>query len=145
MIEDNLTEDKFDQKLIEQTKKSLKKGEPISDDLVLDSVYNAISKYEQWPNVSACLVEGFPSNIQQAKDWDKFVSLVICLFEAFLSNWYKNTRAQMSILCLIYLMKNIKTRTPIYSSILKRKKFCLRYFNFKLLNISSSLQINKLN
>lgn len=67
------TNKNFDKKLIDKTLKAIKNNEPISNDLMLDTLSLAIKKYQESNTIKACLVEGFPRNEGQALDWEKYV------------------------------------------------------------------------
>ena len=81
LVQDNLTQnaEKFknmDKKILEQTLAAAKSNKPVSDDLMIDSLHTSLEKYGKWPMVTACLVEGFPRNLQQATDWNDYVRQV---------------------------------------------------------------------
>lgn len=60
---------------VENLKKKIKNNERVSDDLVVQSLVISLKKYEQFYSVKAILISGFPMNIQQAKNAEKYVSL----------------------------------------------------------------------
>ena len=64
----------FDKKIIDKTLLAIKNNDPISNDLMLDTLHSATKKYQQSKTIRACLIEGFPMNEGQAKDWEKYVS-----------------------------------------------------------------------
>jgi hypothetical protein len=71
----------FDKKIIDKTILAIKNNDPISNDLMLDTLYSATKKYQQSKTIRACLIEGFPMNEEQAKDWEKYarkISTFIC-------------------------------------------------------------------
>lgn len=57
----------------DKTLEMLNKHELVPDNLVLKILQGAITKYEKWENVKGLLIEGFPRNMAQAKDWDNLV------------------------------------------------------------------------
>jgi hypothetical protein len=81
LLEDRLLSNQQHNNVIENDlkKKTLSiiknKSELVNDDLVLDTMHQSVQKYSQWKSVRACVVTGYPRNIQQAKDWDKFVEI----------------------------------------------------------------------
>ena len=68
----------FDKNLIDKTLLAIKNNEPISNDLMLDTLISSIKKHQDSKAVKACLIEGFPQNEDQAIDWDKYVCIFFC-------------------------------------------------------------------
>ena len=66
----------FDKNLIDKTLLAIKNNEPISNDLMLDTLISSLKKYQDSKSVKACLIEGFPQNEDQAIDWDKYVGII---------------------------------------------------------------------
>ncbi|CAF0716692.1 unnamed protein product [Brachionus calyciflorus] len=72
----------FDEQTVANLIGQIKNNKPVSDDLVIECLITSLAKYDQWNSVQACLISGFPKNIQQAKLWDKYggkVELAIVL------------------------------------------------------------------
>lgn len=63
----------FDEQTVVNLIGQIKNNKPVSDDLIIECLISSLTKYDQWNSVQACLISGFPKNIQQAKLWDKYV------------------------------------------------------------------------
>lgn len=75
LIEERLSKNSadLDASLKSATLNALKRGELVSNDLVLDVANAAFAKYRAWRSVKGVLFCGFPLSVDQAKDWAKFV------------------------------------------------------------------------
>lgn len=68
--------DVFGNESVEKLRKKIKNNERVPDDLVIESLVISLKRYEQFKSVKTIIISGFPMNIQQAKNAEKYVSIV---------------------------------------------------------------------